>query len=338
MVIFFAIYLILIVIGIKFRSEDNNFLSFDQTNALKGIGIMTVFFNHIYNGYLTPHGVLHHPYLDEPFVFFESTMTGMFVGMFLFFSGYGIVESVKKKGQLYIDQMPVKRLGTTLFNFDIAVLVFFVANLLLKMSLPPKVVLLSLVGWESIGNSNWYIFAILCCYLFSYISFKVCSSRQRAILLVFLLVLGYFVLMYFYKQPWWYNTIFCYPVGMLYSEYKEKINCFLGKRYLVCFVLAIITFGGSYIFYINPIMYNIAAVAFSFICVLISMKVTLRSQPLIWMGAHLFPLYIFQRLPMFVIDIWKPELIDKTPYLYLIICIIITLLIGLKVPVVKLGK
>lgn len=31
-----------------------------------------------------------------------------------------------------------------------------------------KTILLSMVCWESIGNSNWYIFAILCLYLLTW--------------------------------------------------------------------------------------------------------------------------------------------------------------------------
>ena len=338
MVLFFLVYIVLALIGIKFAPKDGDSLSFDQTNALKGVGIMTVFFNHIYNDYLTPYNVLHHTFLDEPFVFFESIMTGLFVGMFLFFSGYGVIESVKKKGANYINQMPVKRIGTTLFNFDIAVLVFLIANLLLHISFTHKHVLLSFLGWESIGNSNWYIFAYLCCCLFSYIALSLCSSRKKAIVLASLLVIVYYVLMFFYKQPWWYNTIFCYPAGMLYSEYKEKINVFFNKNFHISCLLVLVLFVTSFAFSSNAIMYNISSVAFSFLCVLFSMRVSLNSKPLIWLGANLFPLYIYQRLPMYVIGNWHPELIKNDPYMFLFICIAITLIIGRFVPVFKLGK
>lgn len=319
-------------------SKRDDFLSFDQTNALKGLGIMTVFFNHIYNGYLTPHSVMHHPYFDEPFVFFEETLTGMFVGMFLFFSGYGVLESVKKKGQSYINQMPVRRLGTTLVNFDIAVLVFLIANLILGLSLVPSDILLSFLAWESIGNSNWYIFAILCCYFISYISLKICSSHKMTIVITFLLVVIYYILMSQYKYPWWYNTVFCYPFGMLYSEYKDEINKKIAQRYVISIVVTIILFLGTLYLSSNAIMCNIAAVSFSFICVMGSMKVSLNSRPLIWMGTHLFPLYIYQRLPMFVLDDFNPELIENTPPIFIFICIITTLLLGGIVPVVKLGN
>lgn len=338
MILFFIVYIVLALIGISFVSKDDDFLSFDQTNALKGIGIMTVFFNHVYNDYLTPNNVLHHTYLDEPFVFFESIMTGLFVGMFLFFSGYGVLESVKKKGATYINQMPVKRIGTTLFNFDIAVLVFLIANLLLHISFTHKHVLLSFLGWESIGNSNWYIFAYLCCCCFSYIALKVCTSQKIALVLIFLLVIVYYLLVSLYKQPWWHNTIFCYPAGMLYSEYKGKINLYFKQRYYLCCIVVLVVFIATFAFSSNTIMCNIASVAFCLLCVLFSMRVSLNSKPLIWLGANLFPLYIYQRLPMYVIGNWHPEVIKNAPYIFLFICIAITLIIGRFVPVLKLGK
>ena len=49
MIVLFVVYAILSLWGVKFVSKSDSVLSFDQTNALKGIGIMTVFFNHMYN-------------------------------------------------------------------------------------------------------------------------------------------------------------------------------------------------------------------------------------------------------------------------------------------------
>ena len=43
-------------------------------------------------------------------------MGQLVVVMFLFYSGYGIGESYKKKGVNYVQQMPVHRILTTLLN------------------------------------------------------------------------------------------------------------------------------------------------------------------------------------------------------------------------------
>lgn len=315
MIVFFFVYAVLILWGIKFVRNDNDVLSFSQTNALKGIGIMTVFFNHIYNDYLTPHNVGYRPIFDTPFVYFETHLTAMFVGMFLFFSGYGVYESYKKKGKSYIDQMPIKRIGTTLFNFDIAVVVFLIADLLLQVSLKSQDVALAFVGWESIGNSNWYIFAILCCYLASYLSFKISRNSRQYIVILSLLICLYTLMVYLYRFPWWYNTILCYPAGVLYSSHKEKLNSVFAKKYCLFAITFFVIYITSYLLSARAlfILHNISAIAFCFLCVLVSFKVRLQSKPLIWLGSHLFPIYIYQRLPMLVIDNIYPELIENTP-------------------------
>ena len=339
MVIFFIIYAILIFVGVK-KPTDNKVLSFDQTNALKGVGIMTVFFDHIYNTHLTPHHVCHHAIFDEPFYLFESTATQLFVGMFLFFSGYGVYESLKRKGDNYVKDMPVKRIGTTLLNFDLAVVCFLIVCLILQNSFSPQQIFLSLIGWESLGNSNWYIFAILFCYLASYFSFLIFKNRTHALIMVLFLSIGYIIFMSLYKQPWWYMTILCYPAGLLYSKRKDIVNSFLCDRFFLSLVVSCVSFiilYGLFLITHSPIIYNFVAIVFSLLCIVISIRVRLYSKPLIWLGAHLFPIYIYQRLPMLVIENSWPSIITEAPYAFVIICIIITIIIGGFVPVIKLG-
>ena len=52
--------------------------------------------------------------------------------MFLFYSGYGVMESIRKKGEAYVVAMPRHRVAGTLINFDVAVLIFLVVDLLMK--------------------------------------------------------------------------------------------------------------------------------------------------------------------------------------------------------------
>ena len=94
-----------------------------------------------------------------------------------FYSGYGVMESLKVKGNNYLNDFAKKRLGTTLLNFDVAVCCFFLLNYMIGKTLTIEDVLLSLIGWSSVGNSNWYIFVILLCYLAFYISFGISKER-----------------------------------------------------------------------------------------------------------------------------------------------------------------
>ena len=55
--------------------------------------------------------------------------------------------------------------------------------------------------WDSIGNSNWYLFAILFLYLFTWLSFRWTSTRPRlSVCLCFGLTLVYCLVLFQLKE------------------------------------------------------------------------------------------------------------------------------------------
>lgn len=137
----------------------SDYLGREQCDSIKGVFILFVFFSH-FMGYVGRVG----GYV------IDTHLGQMMVTLFLFYSGYGVMESIKKKGDEYVKSMPKRRILTTLVNFDIAVLAFIALDLILGRPITIKLTLLSFVCWESVGNSNWYIFAIICCYIAAFVS------------------------------------------------------------------------------------------------------------------------------------------------------------------------
>ena len=84
--------------------------------------------------------------------------------VFLFHSGYGVMESIKAKGRGYIASFPRKRMLATLLNFDAGVACFIVAGLALGTKITVAHGALAQTGWTSAGVPDWYMFVILCCY------------------------------------------------------------------------------------------------------------------------------------------------------------------------------
>lgn len=138
-----------------------DYLGRTQTDAIKGIFILLVVFSH-FMGYVRQAGG--HA-LNMP-------LGQMIVTCFLFYSGYGVMEAIKRQGRAYIKTIPKRRILTTLLNFDIAVLAFIAVDLLLGRALTWQQCLLSFVCWDSVGNSNWYIFAILLCYAVTFFTHR----------------------------------------------------------------------------------------------------------------------------------------------------------------------
>lgn len=173
MILFYIIIFVVALVGIKVRKtavDREAYLSKDSTNAIKGIFIMTVFLRHA-NQYVNESGYDYSQIWDKLFVVINGLSGQLIVVMFLFFSGYSVMLSVKKKGNAYINSIPKHRALNTLLNFDVAVLFFLVLALIIGRPLSWSQVLLSFLAWESIGNSTWYIFIIIVCYLSTWLSF-----------------------------------------------------------------------------------------------------------------------------------------------------------------------
>ena len=303
------LYLVLIfitsLIGIKFFVKDSNkdYLSKENTNCIKGIFILIVFYSHLCTYIPYQH--------SKDFLMYDlrSFLGQLMVTMFLFYSGYGIYESIKKKKSNYINNIPIKRILITLLNFDIAVLTFAVVNQLIGNGKTLEEILLALTGWGGIGNSNWYIFAILFLYLSTYISFKIFDKNDKnAITCNWILTIFIMAIIAIYRgegYEYCYNTLLCYPFGLTYSFYKEKINkiVFNNKKYILLFITIFsIFFLFKKVENINTIFYSISSLLFVLCVILLSIKVKLNSPVLKWCGENLFWLYILQRLPMQVMS------------------------------------
>lgn len=231
----------------------------------------------------------------------------------------------------------------TLANFDVAILLFFLVNLSLGIHYDTQDILLSFTGWESIGNSNWYIFVILCCYLSTYLTFKVVRGQYKNRKLIcggnLLIITCIYVVLVKNKQSYWYDTIFSYPLGGCFSLYKSELEGKVRKHYRLCLAAVLLLF---LILFFEPyevmcIRANMRACLLAIAIVVLSMKVQVRNPSLSWLGKNLFPLYIYQRIGMIIFSrINEGEFIKDYPYLYIVLCVMITLLMGYMYKYIKI--
>lgn len=315
---------------IRLNGFHEDYLSKSRTNAIKGIFILLIVLSHSI-GYIKDSSYAFNRFGDQYFCLFFNLISQLVVVMFLFYSGYGVGESFKTKGLPYLQSFPRKRILTTLLNFDVAVLVFIVLSLCLGISISFKLGLLSLTAWESVGNSNWYIFVILLCYVFSYLVLRI-PLHHRAYRAALLFVLSFLLILVLsrYQGDYWYNTIMSYPMGFLFSTYKDRFQTVFKKYYWLIVILLLLVFKLLY-FYPNGTLYlpyNISSMAFALLCVLLTMKVDINSPVLQWFGSHLFPVYIYMRLPMMFIENRYPELIATQPAIFIVLCLVVTSIIA----------
>lgn len=304
MVVLFAVFLLICFYKarINFCSyADPEYLSIDRTKSIKGVFIIIVFFSH-FNSYATFTN-----YYDLQYLEFIQFIGQSMVTLFLFYSGYGVMESIKRKGLCYVNRIPVKRMLGVLIRLDIAVMLYVALDLILGIgNITIGKVLLSLFGWESVGNSNWYIFVIILMYAITYVSFEFfgrCSrfySFSVAVVTVLTTVYVVVILKLDLRPSHWANTALCYPIGMIWSLTRGKIDKFLNRNIVNYIISLLACLTVSTVFRAINGISLIYHVFFALFIVLLTMHLTLDNRILRWCGQHLFEIYILQRIPMII--------------------------------------
>ena len=295
-----------------------------QTNAINGIFVMLVFMRH-FRQY-----IVCGPY-DSLFWSLDNYLGQLIVTTFLFYSGYGMLVSLKNKPH-YLQSIP-KRFFKVWLQFAVALCLFLILNMVMANHYTLSTILLSFTGWESVGNSNWYIFVILSLYFFTYVNVRLAKgNRVPSILLITVCCIAYCVIAILCdKGAWWYDTILCYPAGMIVGEYEQQIKQFLEKtsRYFISFAGCFIAFVGFYICaklapgLIGLVAMEFRSILFVYLIVLITMKLQIDNPILDWLGKHTFEIYILQRLPMIALNN-----IGLNSYLYFGISLVVTCLLA----------
>lgn len=328
------LYIILFVIALcslKFQKNNQDYISVQQTNVIKGIFIWLVFMGHIMP-YITK-VMPFESFADKSALYFVSILKQLVVVPFIFYSGYGVMSSIKNKGENYVASIPRKRLMNTMLNFGIAVLFFVALNLILHIPMELKQVLLSFVCWESVGNSNWYIFTICFCYLTSYISYKLFGYSKRSLIANLSILLVYVLVLSRVKESWWYDTCLAYSAGCVYCYYKDRIEERINSNYLIICIICGFALMASYFAMLKspvaPYLFmNVCSIFFAIFIVLLSMRFRMKSRILEWSGKNLFPLYIYQRLPMILFStICGGYLVSGYIYIYTYICVVVSIII-----------
>lgn len=318
-------------IGFGREKAFKDYLSKSRTDSIKGIFILIVFISHSKNYYLDA-GYVFQGLGDMVFSKLILNLNQLMVVMFLFYSGYGVMESIARKSVDYINKMPLHRIVNTLINYDIAVILFLVADIALENHITVSQFLLAIVAWDTIGNSNWYIFVILICYLVSWIIAKNNVPLRRVGIYTFLSLAFIAFLLSLVKKPYWYNTMLAYPLGMMYSTYKDKIEVFIDKQYYP--TLAILSVLLVLLFYQKPFDLgdnNLIPMGliFAMLIVTITMRVKIGNPVLQWLGENLFPLYIYQRIPMMIMAAVLPTwMLTVHPILFVVFSFVLTIIIA----------
>ena len=289
MIFILIVYILISLYGIKIQKNKSNYLSKEETSNIRGIFTIMILMSH-FKDYADIGS-------DNIYVKFISFFGQLMVTLFLFYSGYGIMESLNKKKN-YMKTFFSNRFLKTLFHFDLAVIIYIVVSFMLGNKYDLITYILSFVGWTSVGNSNWFMFVILGLYLVTYISNIIFVRKKFYGLLATTILSGILIIfLYFFKENWWYNIILCYPCGMWYSYFKDKIEKIVLEKYkYLSLGLLLIIFALLYRFSSNLIVYEGLACVFCLLIVNFTYIFNLGNKILTFLGLYSFQIYILQRI------------------------------------------
>lgn len=322
MTIILIIYLMVSIFGIRYRKDKSEYISKYSTTCIKGIFTVMILLSH-FRGYVD---------LDKASIFskFITLFGQLMVAIFFFYSGYGIFESIKNKKN-YMKSFMKNRFLKTLLHFDIAIILYIILSIILNTKYSLFRYIFSFIGWTSIGNSNWFVFVILLLYLITYLCYVLFKNKSREMIISISIVsILSIIVLYFVKESWWYNIIMCYPVGMIYSYFKDKIEINILKKYSVLsLVLLIISFIVLYKFKRNIAIYELLSVTFCLLIINLSYVFKIGNKILYFLGIYSFEIYILQRIPY---SIFKGVFSNEVVYFIIsLVCVIIISVIFKKI-------
>lgn len=307
MLILYLLILIAVLWGFGIRKEPSleAALSTEQSTMLKGVFVMLVFTSHV-GGYLVldpTTGLLTKGYLS-----LQARIGQLVVLPFLFYSGYGLRCSIEKKGTPYLRSLPSRRVLRIYLHAFLIITVFLIVTLMLGARYTPMQLLTGYLLLGSFGNSTWYIFAIICLYLFTWFSFTVFRKPGAALCSCFLLTLGYYLIFASFSSVWWYDTIFVFWFGLIFPYFLPLLRRALdrGAMLWVCLLLLL---GGAILLLTyslkglpHGIAENLRAILAMLFLLLLLERVRFGNRVLFWVGRHVFEFYMLQRLPMILLS------------------------------------
>lgn len=235
MLIIVAVLAVILICGIKVSKIgewQEKPLSLENSKAIQGFAALAIIIHHLSQELATKAGALT----------LFSELGVLFVGVFFFFSGYGLYTSLKTK-ENYLKGFLKKRLVTILVPFYICILVFVLCACLKGESFSPLQLLSTLSGWYLINTHMWYIVEIAVLYLAFFIIYSLIKNRKVAtgvltlsviVLTIGSLLLGHgadYACKYWFMGEWWYNTTLTFILGVLISQNEEKISHIARKFY-----------------------------------------------------------------------------------------------------------
>ena len=239
MISIYVVLAVVLLLGVKVRIRgwDDDFLSLGNTKILQGFCAVLIVIHHISQ-------ILSDSKQLSPF----NEYGVLFVGIFFFCSGYGLIKSLKTKDN-YMQGFLGRRLPSVLVPFYITTFIYMAISL--PFSSRPSLIqtILNFTGIQLINPHAWYIVAVVLFYIAFYFIFKYIENEKTAYVSMAIFIACYIALsitlrhgQWWLQGEWWYNTCFLFYIGMLIARFEKGLTATIKKYYVLILPIAIAAF------------------------------------------------------------------------------------------------
>lgn len=246
--VFYSILAVILLIGVKQAGRGvwrETSLSLHSSKGLLGFCAVGIMLHHMSQ-------TIYFAKEDPGILLFMVDIGVCFVGMFFFFSGYGLYSSLRDKPD-YLKGFLRRRLPTVLVPFYMCNFVFILGSYLFGYKFKEGELVPYLTGAILMNSQMWYIVEILILYLLFYLVFRLIRNRNAACAVYFILTLiliGFSLRLghdtttptqgLWFHGEWWYNTTLLMPAGILFAKWEKQILGFIRKFYGIVLIVSVL--------------------------------------------------------------------------------------------------
>lgn len=271
------------------RQSDRQLLDRASTSQLRGWAMILITMHHVAQ-------YLHQGFTDYSWMPSYSMLTQQLgyigTGIFFFLSGYGMLCSLRHKS--VTGTYAASKAYKLLVPYLICRL-FTLAQICISGH--------SVNLWSYLVNvltfhRSWFFQVIVALYVIVLLLFRVSKNEKRNVAVVALLCLAWLPAAYLGMglAKWWYNSILCFPLGMLFAlcmpiiRKHERLVCTVAAAVcLTCLCMKL------YVFRAHSIGYEIlAAMGVSVVSASLFSRLTLHSKAIAFIGDKSLYFYCLQ--------------------------------------------
>lgn len=270
----YGIFVVLLLLGGSFKFRKGEYhedcANVEVMKSLKGIAALGVILHH----------VSQHTYFQNSGTIGLFVNAGyIFVAIFFFCSGYGLIKSLDKKPD-YLKGFVKNRIGKGIvLPFYVNILVYGLIYFIFGIKLPVAQWVCSVLGLTMMNVYAWFPIVLFWLYLSFFVIFKFVKNRKVALSLMLVCILaqgiifcvnGHFAWWYgepnwwtdwayqndiwwreqkvlWFSGEWWVNSSIALLVGMIVADKETAIKKFFSKLYYLKLVIALILMFVSYV-------------------------------------------------------------------------------------------